>query len=141
MRVIASGRLGRRMPSSPIASQNNTMPTVTSRGDTGAAGIGYERSAARAHAGSIARQSMDFRRFRTVLAIDRRQIKKGGTSRPFFVTIRSWPQVGVALALLQSRDLGDPGRHESGFGNELALLQAAVAQRDLADIELDALRP
>src|SRR6185503_12632421 len=43
----------------PIARHASTMPMTISRRDAAAAGIGYERSAARANAVYIARQSID----------------------------------------------------------------------------------
>ncbi len=49
-------------------------------------------------------------------------------------------QVGVALALLQAPQFGDAGGDEARFSDELVLLQAALAQRDLADLERDALQ-
>jgi intracellular sulfur oxidation DsrE/DsrF family protein len=42
--------------------------------------------------------------------------------------------------LLQAGDLGHAGGDEGGFGDELFLRQLAIAQRDLADVELHAAR-
>ena len=48
----------------------DAMPMMTSKGDTVAAGIGYERSAARALATRIARQSVDSMRSTPLCAND-----------------------------------------------------------------------
>src|SRR5712691_10950766 len=48
-------------------------------------------------------------------------------------------KIGVALALLQTRDLGHAGGHETRVLDELLALELAVAQRDLAHVEAHAL--
>src|SRR3982074_2841054 len=50
----------------------------------------------------------------------------------------SGPQVGIALSLLQARDLGDAGGHEARLLDELLAPQIAAAQRDLAHLEAHA---
>src|SRR3989304_10458896 len=47
-------------------------------------------------------------------------------------------QVGIAFALLQARDLGNPRRDKADLGEELVAPKRPLAQRDFTDAELRA---